>query len=106
LDTLAAEDLLRSSVRLAKKARDDFWKEYQLGGGGHERQQPLVAASIGSHGASLADGSEFNGNFRSSMTLEGLKDFHRSRMLLLAREGADILACETVCAFLPQRSER
>ena len=98
LDTLTAEDLIRSSVRLAKKARDDFWNEYQISSDGGERQQPLVAASIGSYGASLADGSEFNGNFRSTATLEGLKDFHRSRMLLLAREGADILACETVRA--------
>jgi homocysteine S-methyltransferase len=95
LDTAAAEELISTSVRLAKKARDDFWAEYQRDGGG-ERRLPLVAASIGCYGASLADGSEFHGNYRSTMTPEAIKDFHRARMLLLAREGADILACETV----------
>ena len=34
------------------------------------------------------------------MHVDGIKDFHRARMLLLAREGADILACETVTAYL------
>ena len=97
METAAAEDLICSSVRLAAKARDDFWSEFQRDGG-KDRRRPLVAASIGCFGASLADGSEFHGSYRLTVTKEELKDFHRRRMILLARAGADVLACETVCA--------
>jgi homocysteine S-methyltransferase len=95
IDEAAAEDLLRNSVLLAAKARDDFWNEYQQGGG-KDRRKPLVAASVGCYGASLADGSEFHGTYRLTSTKDQLKDFHRRRLLILAGAGADILACETV----------
>lgn len=59
-----AEDLLQKSVRIAREERDRFWKEYQnkvLTGTARagSRQRALVAASIGSYGAYLADGSEY-----------------------------------------------
>lgn len=52
------ERLLQKSVKLAVEARDKFWEARQdvL----QERYaRALVAASIGSYGAYLADGSEY-----------------------------------------------
>lgn len=52
------ESLLKKSVKLAVEARDSFWdsiKETSV----HGQNRALVAASIGSYGAYLADGSEY-----------------------------------------------
>jgi len=56
--------LLQKSVRIAREERDKFWKEFQnkvVAGTATagSRQRALVAASIGSYGAYLADGSEY-----------------------------------------------
>lgn len=56
--------LLRKSVKIACEERDNFWVEYQqkVHAGTAEPgqyQRALVAASIGSYGAYLADGSEY-----------------------------------------------
>lgn len=56
--------MLQKSVRIAREERDRFWKEFQnqvLAGTARagSRQRALVAASIGSYGAYLADGSEY-----------------------------------------------
>ena len=53
-----AEDLLRTSVKLALEARDEFWKS-TLRKSKPIYNHALVAASIGSYGAYLADGSEY-----------------------------------------------
>lgn len=84
-------DLMRLAVRLAVEARDEFWAKpsNQLG-----RPRPLVAASIGSYGAFLADGSEYSGDY--GLTMRELVDFHRPRMSVLANTPADLLACETI----------
>src|ERR1022692_3366389 len=55
---------------------------------------PLVAASVGPYGASLADGSEYRGDH--GLSVEELKSFHRARMQVLVKSGADLLACETI----------
>ena len=60
---------------------------------------PLVAASVGPYGASLADGSEYRGGY--ALDAAGLAAFHGERLRLLDRAGADLLACET----LPDRIE-
>lgn len=52
-----------------------------------------VAASIGTYGASLADGSEFHGNYEVSDEL--LKEFHYRRLIILASTSPDYLAIET-----------
>jgi homocysteine S-methyltransferase len=49
---------------------------------------------VGPYGASLADGSEYRGNYGVSM--EALKTFHRNRLRVLVETGADLLACETI----------
>lgn len=82
--------LIKQTVLLAKRARDDFWKENTQ----PNRPKPLVAASVGPYGAYLADGSEYVGNY--GVTDERLVEFHRSRMATLIEAGADLLAFETI----------
>ncbi|ONK60763.1 uncharacterized protein A4U43_C08F22360 [Asparagus officinalis] len=97
-----SEALLRKSVEIACEARDIFQKrdskvsysdcESKIS----SKQQPIfVAASVGSYGAYLADGSEYSGDYGKSVTLETLKDFHRRRVQVLAESGADLIAFET-----------
>lgn len=52
------ESLLKKSVTLAVEARDSFWDAVKATPG-HGYNRGLVAASIGSYGAYLADGSEY-----------------------------------------------
>ncbi|MBI5518296.1 MAG: homocysteine S-methyltransferase [Deltaproteobacteria bacterium] len=85
LDRARSEGVLLRAVELAREARDAF-------ASGPER--PWVAASLGPYGALLADGSEFRGGY--GLHVEALRDFHRPRVDLLARSGAELLAFETV----------
>lgn len=101
LSTKDSEDLLQLSVRIAREERDRFWKEYQNKvhtgpGQAGSYHHALVAASIGSYGAYLADGSEYSGDYGSFVTVEKLKNFHRRRLLVLADAGPDLLAFETI----------
>uniref|UniRef100_A0A9I9D8C2 Hcy-binding domain-containing protein n=1 Tax=Cucumis melo TaxID=3656 RepID=A0A9I9D8C2_CUCME len=97
-----SEDLLRKSVQIAIEARDiylerctkDSWDFTETGAG--SRRPVLIAASIGSYGAYLADGSEYSGEYGESVTLETLKNFHRRRVQILANAGADLIAFETI----------
>jgi homocysteine S-methyltransferase len=76
-----AAGLLRRSVELARRARDEHGSGW-------------VAASIGPYGAVLADGSEYRGRY--GLTRAELRRFHRPRMTVLAEAGADVLAVETI----------
>jgi homocysteine S-methyltransferase len=82
LDRHQAADLMRLSVELAGRARDEH------------RPEGWVAASIGPYGAFLADGSEYRGDY--DLDVAGLREFHRPRLEVLAGAGADVLAVETV----------
>lgn len=77
-----ARAALRHSVRLAREAAEAF---------GAPR---WVAASVGPYGASLADGSEYRGDY--GLSVEQLRAWHRPRLEILAEAGADVLACETI----------
>ncbi|CAJ1904103.1 unnamed protein product [Sphenostylis stenocarpa] len=96
------EAMLRRSVEIAREARELYYKgcECCSGDGADGRilkQRPiLIAASVGSYGAYLADGSEYSGDYGDAITIETLKDFHRRRVQILADSGADLLAFETV----------
>jgi homocysteine S-methyltransferase len=92
LATLQAIDLLRRSVELVQAAREQFWQEYDGG-----RLYPLVAASIGPYGAALADGSEYTGDY--DLGEDALFEWHRQRWHVLARSGADLMACETIPSY-------
>ena len=82
LDDSAAAELMRGATRLARSA-------VEAAG----RHDVLVAASVGSYGAFLADGSEYTGDYGRSV--EELVGFHRRRLALL-QPGADLVAFETV----------
>ncbi|KAK6252655.1 hypothetical protein QUC31_014375 [Theobroma cacao] len=90
-----AESLLEKSVQLAVEARDKFWDA--VGSVlGNSYNRALVAASIGSYGAYLADGSEYSGCYGPEVNLDKLKDFHRQRLRVLVKAGPDLLAFETI----------
>lgn len=97
-----SETLLQKSVDLALEARDLFWKKCSQvpfdgisNGLVFKWRRILIAASIGSYGAYLADGSEYSGTYGEGVTLASLKDFHRRRIQILAGSGVDLLAFET-----------
>lgn len=85
MDAGEARRLVRRSVALACDVRDE------LAGDGARR---WVAASVGPYGAVLADGSEYRGRYAVPPAF--LRDFHRSRVELLASAGPDLLAVETI----------
>jgi homocysteine S-methyltransferase len=82
LDAGTAADLMRRSVELARRARDEH------------RPDGWVAASVGPYGAFLADGSEYRGDY--DLSVDALRAFHRPRLEVLADSGADVLALETI----------
>ncbi|GER24857.1 homocysteine S-methyltransferase family protein, partial [Striga asiatica] len=99
-----SENLLRKSVEIALEARE-IYKNRCLEALTHQSPQNdrilnqrtiLVAASVGSYGAYLADGSEYSGDYGDAMDLEFLKNFHRRRVKVLADSGPDLIAFETV----------
>lgn len=98
-----SESLLTKSVEIAREARDVYYNRCRESFSGHApdgrilKQRPiLVAASVGSYGAYLADGSEYSGDYGDAMDLEFLKNFHRRRVKFLADSGPDLIAFETV----------
>jgi homocysteine S-methyltransferase len=73
---------LIASTLLAKNAVIESGKDVKL------------AASVGPYGASLADGSEYKGNYGVSKQV--LKDFHAKRLEILISTSPDYLALETM----------
>jgi len=90
-----AEDVLASGVMLARRERDLFWERLPAGRLGG---RPLVAASIGSYGAFLADGSEYRGVY--GISADALAAWHRPRLRILEAAGPDLVAFETMPSLL------
>ncbi|CAL5415130.1 unnamed protein product [Camellia sinensis] len=99
------EFLLKKSVKLAVEARDKFW-DAKKRISRHSYNRALVAASIGSYGAYLADGSEYSGCYGPNVDLDKLKDFHRCRLQVLVEAGPDLLAFETIPNKLEAQDEQ
>jgi homocysteine S-methyltransferase len=76
------DQALTASTHLAKSAVTQSGKDVK------------VAASVGPYGASLADGSEYKGNYGVSKS--ALKDFHARRLEILISTSPDYLALETM----------
>ena len=85
-----AEALITESVTLFCEARQQWWEEE---GKASERVYPLCLGAVGSYGAYLADGSEYRGKY--GVDEETLIQFHKRRMELLWKAGADLLIIET-----------
>ncbi len=81
-----AASLIQSSIALVQDARDEYLFSHEE----ENRPAPLTAASVGSYGAYLADGSEYRGDY--GKTREELADFHRERIHILAEAGPDVFA--------------
>lgn len=103
LSRVEGEVFLKRSVEIACEAREIYYDQATKGSWDvlqnedlSERRPVLVAASVGSYGAYLADGSEYSGDYGDAVTLETLKDFHRRRVQVLAESGADLIAFETI----------
>ena len=80
--------LLGLTTELAREA------VYRYGRERPDEPRPLVAASVGPYGATLADGSEYVGNY--DLDGPGLVEFHAARLEVLIASGPDLLACETI----------
>ncbi len=94
IDAAGATTLLQRAVSIATDSRDAFWADPD---NHRDRVRPLVAASVGPYGAFLNDGSEYRGEY--SLDEDALVAWHQPRFDVLARSGADLLACETIpCA--------
>ena len=89
LDRDHADAIFDHAMDLARHARDTWLASTDQG-----TPTPLVAASIGPYGATLADGSEYTGEY-GPVTEDALVEFHRPRLQRLAAR-ADVLACETI----------
>ena len=81
----APVELVGLSVRLAQQARDAFFSS---------ETERWVAGSVGPYGASLADGSEYRGDY--GLTVAELRAWHRPRIAALVEAGVDVLALETI----------
>lgn len=86
-DALAA---IRTSVVLARRARDRFMEEAGAAAGANL----VVAGSVGPFGAMLADGSEYRGDYDPGPAT--LRDMHAPRIEMLLEAGVDLLAFETI----------
>ncbi len=87
LDPNLADELLRTSVHLAREARD---QTIAAGASG-----PLwVAASIGPYGAVLGGGEEYVGHY--NINKDELIEFHAERIEVLVSAEPDLLAIETI----------
>ncbi|KAG8188877.1 hypothetical protein JTE90_018282 [Oedothorax gibbosus] len=86
--------LLKLSIDLAKRARKEYNEETNAGD-----KNILVAGSIGSYGAALADGSEYNGSYAEDLSHGDFINWHRPRIECLVEAGADLLAFETIPAL-------
>ncbi|KAJ4348330.1 AdoMet-homocysteine methyltransferase [Didymosphaeria variabile] len=99
-----AVELVRESVLLAQRARDDYLSSTKLhvehAHGAKDRL--LVAGSVGPYGAYLADGSEYTGSY--TLTSSQYQYFHRGRIAALVDAGVHVLAIETIPNFVETRA--
>lgn len=93
LDMETSISLIKLSVHLAQRARNDFLSKSQS----NIESLLLIAGSVGPYGAYLANGSEYRGDY--TLTESEYIDFHRPRIQALIEAGVDILALETIPKF-------
>lgn len=89
--------LMKKSVELAKKARDDYLNECK------QSKTLLIAGSIGPYATLLADGSEYRGDYQ--LTHNEYATFHRPRVRALIEAGIDFLSIETIPSVSEVKSQ-
>ncbi|KAH7138119.1 Homocysteine S-methyltransferase [Dendryphion nanum] len=95
-----ANGLIVKSVELAREERDAHVSKTRNGSeSGAQGKELWIAGSVGPYGAFLADGSEYRGDYK--LSISEFKDFHRGRIDALLRPGSrvDVLAIETIPSF-------
>lgn len=55
-----------------------------------------IMGSVGPYGASLCDGSEYNGSYIGKIDLKELYDWHKPRIQALVEAGVDVVLFETI----------
>ncbi|XP_043263199.1 homocysteine S-methyltransferase 2-like [Colletes gigas] len=90
--------LLQLAVHLAKKAVNDYVIEI-ADNNDIENKKPLIAGSCGPYGASLHDGSEYNGAYGKTVSRETMIQWHKSRIDILINAGIELLALETIPCY-------
>lgn len=83
-----AIELLLSTVSIAETAIKRFENAF------NQSHKKLIGASIGPYGAFLADGSEYSGNYKQSVS--ELVSFYLPTIEILSQTNADFFACETL----------
>jgi len=78
----------------AKEARDALASTTTIARRAVEGTSVAVAASVGPFGASLANGSEYNGRYGVEWRV--VEDYHREKLAILVDSGADLTAIETI----------
>lgn len=91
-----AEELLRQSIRLVRRAAERWLHECGCGQTGFVLR---IVASCGTFAAQLADGSEYSGQLGGRTVVE-LMEFHRRRLDILLQEQPDLIAFETIPSLL------
>jgi len=89
--------LVKKSVELAFRARDDYLKELDEEQKKKREGRLFVAGSVGPYGAFLADGSEYRGDY--TLPKNQMQNFHRGRIRALVEAGVDVLAIETIPSY-------
>ena len=100
------DNIFALSVRIACESREACWDKIQKEGN-VRRPKPLVAASIGSYGAYLSDGSEYRGEY--DISDDELYDFHYQRIKTFIEvsdkaNGIDLFAFETIPDFTESKT--
>ncbi|KAI5641487.1 homocysteine s-methyltransferase domain-containing protein [Phthorimaea operculella] len=87
-------ELIVRAVELAKRARQLYLDEFQdCISSDHV---PLVVGSVGPYGAHLHDGSEYDGSYADTTSVETMREWHLPRIKALVEGGVDLLALETI----------
>ena len=89
-DAHRAREVIAAGARLAGEATRRFGAE-------HPEAQVLIAGGLGPYGAYLADGSEYTGLYDvGALDAPVFRDVHLPRIEVLAGEGVDLFALETL----------
>ncbi|XP_050294507.1 uncharacterized protein LOC126734806 isoform X2 [Anthonomus grandis grandis] len=83
-------NLIKKAVELAKEAVRRYLEDFP------DDKKPLVVGSVGPYGASLHDGSEYNGSYANKVSAETMREWHIPRIDALVEAGVDMLAIETI----------